>query len=73
MAALYLDRNADGVLNAGDKELGTLVLEKVALSSRILDVMAGYTTSNSDDTTLIFKVVDEDDKVVTSTSVKVDY
>lgn len=77
---IYLDKNADGLLTAGE-ELGWLELTMTSdsvLANSITDAITGYTTAPTDKGTLIFKVyVDANgdssydaNEAVSSTSVK---
>ena len=81
---LYIDADGDGAYDSGEKILGEAVLTVATgatgtlsggtdyTTTQLVPGSAALTTASSDKGTLIFKIVDDNNKVIASTSVKVD-
>lgn len=78
---LYIDKNADGkyVANDGDIIVGTAVITTTgtiasnASNTPIADITAGVAVASGDNGTVLFKVIDNNNKVVATQAVKVDF
>lgn len=78
-AVIYLDKNGNGELDTDETVLGSFEIEVTGDFTNASGTLTGsaaitgFKTTTSDDGTVIFKVLDHEDKVVQTTSAKVDY
>lgn len=75
-AALYIDKNDNGVYDAGtDTDLGTLTVKKSSdstIADGSTDPITGISVVRDEKGTIIFSVLNTSGEVISSTSVKVD-
>ncbi|WP_071393426.1 S-layer homology domain-containing protein [Bacillus tuaregi] len=75
VGSLYLDKNADGFFDVseGDIEVGRIVITIIGeFADTEFDAIAGVDVTTSDEGTILFKVLDTEDRVIAIKAVKVE-
>lgn len=72
---LYIDKNADGIYDATDVKVGSVVMTTsgTIAAAPVADAIAGIAVATGDDGTVLFKVVDNNGNVVATKAVTVNF